>query len=259
VRPARSVVVGMVAAAIGLVALASVVLARAGEPAYACRSTLVPAYVGPSELIALAERPHGPRLVVMNPDSGPGARRDGAYVQAVRRAQEAGLRVLGYVATGYGARPAAAVAAEIDRYARWYGVDGIFLDETAHSEELVEHYRGLAALAREEAGRLVVLNPGVVPSIGYFGFADVVVTYEGPAAEYAGALARTPAWLDTVPPGRIAHLIYGASREQAVAAVGAASRAGYVYLTSGTLPNPWQTVPDYLEEEEALLAACAPS
>lgn len=41
--------------------------------------------------------------------------------------------------------------------------------------------------------------------------------------------------------------------------MGASSGAGYVYIISGTLPNPWQTVPDYLEEEEALLAARASS
>ena len=252
-------VVGIVAAAIGMATLAGVVLARGGDPARACRSTLVPAYVGPAELTALAERPHRPRLVVINPDSGPGPRRDAAYAEAVRRAQDAGLRVLGYVATGYGARTVADVGADVDRYAGWYGVDGIFLDETAHSEDLVGHYRRLAARARRDAGGLVVLNPGVVPAPGYFAFADVVVTFEGPAAEYAAAVARTPAWVETYPPGRIAHLVYDASREQAVAAVGAGARAGYVYITSGTLPNPWQTVPDYLEEEEALLAECAGS
>jgi hypothetical protein len=197
--------------------------------------------------------------VVINPDSGPGARRDAAYAEAVRRAREAGLRVLGYVATGYGARSVADVGADVDRYARWYGVDGIFLDETAHTADLVAHYWRLAQVVRGDGAGLVVLNPGVVPAIGYFRFADVVVTFEGTADEYAAALARTPAWLQSFAPEQIAHLVYGASREQAVAAVGASSGAGYVYITSGTLPNPWQTVPDYLEEEEALLAACASS
>jgi len=252
-------VVGIVAAAIGLVALAGVVLASGTHRSPVCRSTLVPAYVGPSELISLAERPHRPRVVVINPDSGPGARRDAAYAEAVRRAREAGLRVLGYVATGYGARSVADVGADVDRYARWYGVDGIFLDETAHTADLVAHYWRLAQVVRGDGAGLVVLNPGVVPAIGYFRFADVVVTFEGTADEYAAALARTPAWLQSFAPEQIAHLVYGASREQAVAAVGASSGAGYVYITSGTLPNPWQTVPDYLEEEEALLAACASS
>ena len=51
-------------------------------------------------------------------------------------------------------------------------------------------------------------------------------------------------------PRRIAHLIYGASREQALAAL-ATRPAGYVYVTSGTLPNPWGTLPAYLAEEVA--------
>jgi UDP-glucose 4-epimerase len=61
-------------------------------------------------------------------------------------------------------------------------------------------------------------------------------------------------WLDQVAPSRIAHLVYGATREDAVAAVGADAHAGYLYVTSGSLPNPWQTVPDYLDEEEDQLA-----
>ena len=39
--------------------------------------------------------------------------------------------MLGYVATTFGARPAADVEADAARYRDWYGVDGIFLDEVA--------------------------------------------------------------------------------------------------------------------------------
>ncbi|HWT22541.1 MAG TPA: spherulation-specific family 4 protein, partial [Solirubrobacteraceae bacterium] len=215
--------------------------------------TLVPAYVEPAQLAALADRRRRPRVVVFNPDSGPGGHRSAAYAQAVERARGAGMRVLGYVATGYGTRPRADVEADIDRYARWYGTDGIFLDETPHAGGLVGRYRALAARAREAGQRLVVVNPGMVPARGYFGFADIVVTFEGAAADYRRALASSPSWLDGIAPARIAHLVYGASREDALAAVGANAHAGYLYATSGSLPNPWKTVPDYLDEEEALL------
>ena len=32
--------------------------------------------------------------------------------------------------------------------------------------------------------------------------------------------------------------------------------AGYVYVTSGAMPNPWRTLPAYLRDEEEALAAC---
>jgi hypothetical protein len=237
--------------------VAGAVLARDGAPAAACRSTLIPAYTTPAGIRALADGPRRPRLVIVNPDSGPGDRRDAAYAKAVERARRAGMRVLGYVATGYGARPAADVGADVDRYAAWYGVDGIFLDESAHTADLVGHYRELAARARGGAGRLVVLNPGVVPVPGYLDVADVVVTFEGHVAQYDAALASAPAWLEQLPAKRVAHLVYGASRAEAMAAVGAGGHAGYFYVTSGTLPNPWQTVPEYLAAQEARLAGCA--
>ena len=64
----------------------------------------------------------------------PAPSRHAGYRAAVRTAQRAGARVLGYVHTTYGVRPAAGVVADVDRYTSWYGVDGIFLDEaTRHS------------------------------------------------------------------------------------------------------------------------------
>ena len=68
-------------------------------------------------------------------------------------------------------------------------------------------------------------------------------------------MARAPEWL---PAEKVAHLVYAASREEALAAAASPDvRARWVYVTSGTLPNPWRTVPDYFEEEEALLEGCA--
>ena len=46
------------------------------------------------------------------------------------------------------------------------------------------------------------------------------------AADYAAAVQHTPAWLRDLPLDRIAHLVYGASREQALAAAKAPAAAG---------------------------------
>ena len=82
--------------------------------------------------------------------------------------------------------------------------------------------------------RIVALNPGVVPARGYFDVADVVVTFEGPFADYDDRVE--PDWLERIEPERIAHLVYGASPEQA------RRSRGRLYVTSGTLPHPWGTV-----------------
>ena len=53
-----------------------------------------------------------------------------------------------------------------------------------------------------------------MPARGYFDLADLVVTYEGPFADYATRLAQAPDWLrDSA--DRTAHLVYAASLAQA--------------------------------------------
>jgi Spherulation-specific family 4 len=224
------------------------------------RGCLIPAYVPPGAVIDVAELcawSACPRLIVVNPHNGPGARPRPSYRDAVQAARHAGARVLGYVATGWGERPAADVLRDVERHIWWYRVDGVFLDEAAADAGHLRHYRRLVRRMRWSGRRLVVLNPGTVPDRRYFGFADIVVTFEGRYADHAAALSGTPRWLRNVDPRRIAHLIYGASRDEALAAVRAADRAGYVYATSGTPPNPWRTVPGHLLDQEEALHACS--
>jgi hypothetical protein len=217
---------------------------------------LVPAYVPPDELIDLAGDDHAQRLIVMNPGDGPGRTPLASFRAAVAMAHHSGSRVLGYVPTHYGARPAGAVLDDVDRHVWWYGVDGIFFDEVSADARRLSHYRVLARRVRARRG-VVVFNPGVVPARGYLELADLLVTFEGHHRDHAAALRRRPRWLRRVTPGRIAHLIYGATREDALAAVHAAGPAAQVYATCGELPNPWATLPPYLHEQEEALRACS--
>ena len=225
--------------AAGTLALAGAALAasRATTPVRTCPGSLMPAYVHPPQLLALARQPGLPKFVVVNPASGPGPAARGDYRQAIDALRTAGARVLGYVATGWTARPPAVVEADIARYRDWYGVDGIFLDEAAHTEAALPYYAGLAA----RVGGTVVVNPGVVPARGYFDIADVIVTYEGPVDGYADRVRQMPAWVQALAPSRVAHLVYAASPARARAVLDPPPHA-YAYITSGTLPHPWGTL-----------------
>lgn len=227
----------------GCVAMAAVVAAivvtggSRGEPRH---RALVPAYLPAAGLEKLASRRVEGSVLILNPASGPGAAADRGYAHAAATARSSGWKVIGYVPTSYGARPAADVQADADRYAAWYHVDGIFLDEAAHDGAHLPYYRSLRAGIRG----LLVINPGVPPDPGYRDAADVIVTYEGP---YAGAAAHLepPPWL---PAGRAAQLVYGAPEAGARALV-AAHRTGYLYVTSGALPDPWSALPPYIDAE----------
>jgi hypothetical protein len=240
-------------AAVGIVALA--MPSSRGVGAVTCRTTFIPAYMPPDGLARLAQRPLPGRVVIINPSNGPGDALEPAYRDTVAAAQRAGTRVLGYVHTGYGSRDAATATADVARYRSWYGVDGIFFDEAAHDDARLAYYRTLAADARAAGARLVAVNPGTVPARGYFDVADIVVTFEGAYSDYAPAVQAMPAWVRELPGGRVANLVYDASREQALQAAGDRA-AGFLYATSSTLPNPWSTLPSYLDELEAAVGGC---
>ena len=220
-----------------------------------CRSALIPAYLPPDGLARIADRPVRDRVVIFNPDNGPGATLDPAYLSAVAAEQRTGTRVLGYVHTGWGARDSAAVVADLLRYRSWYGVDGVFFDETAHDAGALPYYAALARDARAAGLRIVALNPGTVPARGYFDAADIVVTFEGPYSSYAAALGSMPAWLSDVPRRKVAHLVYAADRARALRTITEGS-AGFVYATDASLPNPWDRLPAYLDELETQLQGC---
>jgi hypothetical protein len=231
----------------GAIALAAFVAAARRTQPIRCRDALIPAYRGPGALADLTGPGHG-RIVIVNPSNGPGAAAQPEYHRAIAAQVEAGAAVVGYVHTGYGARDPAAVRADIRRYRSWYGVSGVFLDEVSHTNEQLPYYRSIAAPLRA-AGQTVVLNPGMVPARSYFDIADVVVTFEGPAGDYAGTVRGMPAWVRALARARVAHLLYGASESQATSAARLRA-AGYFYATSGTLPDPWTTLPPYLEDLE---------
>ncbi|MEY2534735.1 MAG: hypothetical protein QOF29_2645 [bacterium] len=239
----------------GVVACVMAVTALRSDGRVQCRSALIPAYLRPPGVERIAERPVHSRVVIFNPASGPHSEAEPAYERAVVALQRTGTRVLGYVHTGYGLRDAAAVETDIDRYESWYGVDGVFLDEVSPGPEQLPYYTALSRYIRAKGERLLVLNPGAVPARAYFDIADIVVTFEGPYAAYAAAVAEIPDWLRRLTPGRSAHLIYDASEEQALRAIDQDS-AGYVFATTGSLPDPWSSLPPYLDDFEARLEAC---
>jgi hypothetical protein len=237
--------------AAGLILLATVLSGRSPDRRALCPGSLVPAYLEPEAILRLVERSTLPRVLVINPASGPGLAPDPTYREAISAAQAGGTKVLGYVPTTWGARPVQEAEAEIDRYRDWYGVDGVFLDEAAATASRLSYYHELSHHARAVGARFIVLNPGVMPAREYFGIADAIVTFEGPISAY-----RDRRNADGIAPERTVHLIYGASREQALRALEPSPSAGYMYVTSGTLPHPWGTVPDYFAQELAALGDC---
>ncbi len=194
---------------------------------------------------------------ILNPDSGPGAAFDSDYAAVANAFQAAGGRLIGYVYTGYGARSEALVKAEIDRYYAQYGVDGIFLDEVSNLAQHLGYYQSLHAYIKGGFERNhIVANPGTQTPEAWLATADVLVTFESPAAEYAG-YAPDP-WTAAQDATRFAHLVYDVADADAMRTIIDTARAhnvGHVYVTDDRGDNPWDTLPTYWAAETAYAAA----
>ena len=193
-------------------------------------------------------------LVVLDPADGPGEAPDPTYVSAILPVRRRGVGLFGYVTTGYGRRTAAEMIGEVTRYEQWYQPGGVFLDQTppactanAEIEATLEHARS--------RGLALAINPGQ-PDIDPEDVraSDHVVNFEGPLTTYRRT--RFPSWTAEFDSDKFWHLVYEVDAQSlgATLALTARRRAGTVFVTDSTMPNPWDTVPTYWSEELRLVA-----
>jgi len=185
-------------------------------------------------------------LCIINPNSGPGAKIDPAYLSQVKSAQENGLIVLCYVHTSYGKRSTDDVATEIREAFNWYGVDGIMLDEVTNDAAGLDYYVTSYKLIKAlHPKALVVLNPGTQVDEGYMKVGDIICTFESDYGDYQTKYSA-PAWVTNYPASRFWHIVLNVPTAAQMLNVVAESKqrhAGWVFVTSATLPNPYDKLP----------------
>ena len=145
---------------------------------------------------------------IANPNNGPGSAFDQGYANAIRNAANAGVRVIGYVDTGYfgttgrttrgGQNTTSAwttqVQADVDTWYNLYGnsgLAGIFFDDGLNdcgaNNAHVSLYQAINTYTKNHhAGALTVDNPGSPAAQCYSSAADVIVMFEGTYASYTG-------------------------------------------------------------------------
>ncbi len=243
---------------------------------------LVPAYFYPSykpELnqwpqLTAALREGAQVTAIVNMANGPGTAVNSDYVKAIDDFRAAGGKVLGYVYTCYGrsqctsdvpsTRSVSDVLGDAGRYADWYHVDGIFLDEMSSGTAELPFYTAVSSgLRQAQPGWKLFANPGMAPDAAYAGLFDTFVTFEQGSASYA--TATTQPWLAQAAPSVQAHLHYNVTGEaamQSLLAQAVQRGAGYVYLTddrytpgSTVDTNPFDQLPSYWLQEARAVAA----
>lgn len=222
-----------------------------------CQRLIAPAYFYPPTGLwtPLIGQGSAVSIVVLNVNSGPDVYHDASYDAPLADARAAGMRIAGYIATGYGTRPVDEVTAEMDRYREWYGVTSFFLDEVDWQVESLETYRAMATYAHQMGG-IAILNFGYPPNPGYLDVGDILVVFEGGRSLFA--TYELPRWMADYPADRFGVIVYQvpANTVDETLAKADASNVGYVWVTDEpygetssdhTLPSYWSILNQKLD------------
>jgi hypothetical protein len=174
----------------------------------------------------------------------------------IAQGKAAGITMLGYVATSYGARPEADVIADINRYYDFYELSGIYFAEGPMDNDctpMEAMYRRMvdAAHARDPKGYLTV---GTRYCPTYIVFFDGMVQFARNWNEYQNEYTP-PSWMPANSPQRFVHFVNNVPASEASAALSRtiSNGAGWVFVTDQSDPNPWGVLPTYFDEELATL------
>jgi hypothetical protein len=209
---------------------------------------VVPAYfhpnLRPGDWEWLAAHAGAVSMVVLNVFNGPGDAPEAPFKDVTERLREAGVRLVGYVDTNYGIRPAGEVMTELGRYQDWYDVSGVCLDRVAAEPRLLAYYGAMAARVRKMGADIVFYNHGVYPDEGYAKQADLLGTFEGPWTTYRQL--DVPRWAMTHwPDTKFYHVVHSVPRERLGEAARLVSRrhAASFYVTEGSGGHPYDRLP----------------
>jgi hypothetical protein len=220
-------------------------------PAMPSTAALVPLYTVPSDpswaALAAAKTAHlkVPVYAIIDPANGPGAVADAGYTAGIGKLQLAGVTVIGYVPTGYAARSVAAIEADVDRWKSFYpGIQGIFFDEMSVrlGDELL--YKTVSQYAKSKGMTFTVGNPGIDTKPTFVGATDVILIYEGAGFPATDTLSG---WHTSYPKTSFGVFAYGVPKLDHALVKEARNYIGYIYVNTDVLPNPWDSVPSYLD------------
>lgn len=227
---------------------------------------LIPLFIYPtttstwSSIAALpAAYPNVPVIAIVNPANGVGASKDLNYVAAINSLKSSGVITIGYITTGYGSIPLQSVKTSIDLWKSYYGVTGIFLDAMAYTPGSESYYQSIESYAKGTDGMNIVIgNPGTETIASYIGNGGVdnIGFYENsgtPTIAYLSSPFHT-----SYPKTQWSFICYGVASLNDTFITQASQYVSYLYVASGAFPNPWGTLPSYLNQMAADLARVNP-
>ena len=113
------------------------------------------------------------------------------------------------------------------------------------------YYKTLSNYAKSKGLTFTAGNPGTDTSPSYIGTVDTLNIYEGSGMPSLGYLSG--GWHSNYSKQNFSFVAYGVPSLNQTYITSAAKYIGYMYITDDNLPNPWDTLPSYLEQLVTIL------
>jgi len=186
--------------------------------------------------------PSVPFVASINPSSGVGSSKNTAFVTGITKLKAAGIIVIGYVYTDYGARDINVIKSEISKYKEWYSVDGIMFDEMSNKVGYESYYRSLTDYAKSIGMTFTKGNPGTDVPASFVGTVDNISMRETSGYPTISQLAG---WHTNYDKKNWSFVSYGVTNLDQAFVSSASQYVGLMYITNDVLSNPYDTVPSY--------------
>jgi hypothetical protein len=191
--------------------------------------------------------PSVPIIAIINPDSGPGTK-DANYLYGTQKLQSAGIKVIGYIYTaniGYHA-----ITSYIDDYKNWYHVDGIFFDQMSNVKGNETFYASLTSYSKSVGLNFTVGNPGIDTLPSYIGTVNNMVLYDNPSLP---SVSSFEGWHKNFTKSNFSFIAYSVDAADKAYVKNMSKLVQYMYISNSTLPNPFNSLPGYLDTMMNLL------
>jgi hypothetical protein len=170
---------------------------------------------------------------------------------------DAGIEMVGYVHTLYGARAIATVEADVLTYATKYpGLSGIFVDEASADSSELSYYESLNTYIQSQSGYVYnIINPGTVPAQGYQDASTTIVVFEDTGSSWSNNM---PSWVTSGCKYSFSSIAYGASESQMSTLVPemVSANMGMIYVTDGPANgNTYGVIASYFSSETSAVAS----
>lgn len=183
-----------------------------------------------------------PMLVIINPLNGSGHVKNNNYADGIHKMQSHDISVLGYVYTNYGTRNSTDIKNEITNYKNWYNVNGIFFDQMSNVPGNEVYYADLTNFVKSLGLTFTVGNAGVDTKPSYIKTVDNIVIYENNMLPSISSLAG---WHKNYDKNNFSIIAFGIDGLDKSFVSDASNSTGYMYVTNGVLPNPFNSIPPY--------------